>query len=107
MILKVKIGSNDEKVFDIGKERKSIGKIIPVLKTLRPFLMKIEFNFNGRTAFSYHIKNFEHLSKIYPFISFCCSTTAYNVPSNGIGFIDRYKNLRVEFYQGSFVISQL
>ena len=106
MILRIMRSNKDQKIIDLGKDRNSIGKVLPELKSYWPYLVKVEFVFNGRTAFSYKVENIEHLSKIYPFISYSCSTTTtYDVPPCGMGFIDRYKGLRVEFLQGQFMIT--
>ena len=105
MILRIMENNKEERVIDLGKDRNSIGKVLPELKKRWPYLVKIEFTFNNRVAFSYKVENSEHLSKIYPFLSYACSTTAYDAPPCGIGFIDRYKGLRVEFLQGQFMIT--
>jgi hypothetical protein len=89
---------------DLIRDRKSLGKLIPTIKERHPQQMKIEFRFNGRPAFTYHIKDLRHLREIVPFISFSCSTTAYNCPPSSVGFYDRQKGLRIEFFNGQFLI---
>ena len=104
MVLICTYPGKKDKVIDLGVDRKSIGKILPDLEKNPPHLVKIEFQFNNRPAFTYIVSDLNHLRKIVPFISFSASTTTYNAPPTSIGFYDRERGLRVEFFGGQFRI---